>query len=437
LFFLDRALAMREPVSRSPRRDVVLLAATTAMMVYTGAIYPLPQTAIILAIYAGAAAIASRSWRPLLVLGAAGILGFAFAAPRLLPLMDMLSRFPRLVSSPEQLDLGGLVGVFTARTFDPHPPVTPWGWHEWGIYVGWIPLLAMVGAVIFARRAQERALALAGGLCIVIGLGRFSPYAPWGLMHDHMPIFESQHVPSRWLYPGAMVLIIAFVAIFERWLRRVQRRTWFEVAYLFVAAYVALDIGLDAEHPLVGAFIRRAPAIADSTGPFHMEKTAPPNLRYDVSDWAPTSFPLMLGNIGSIDCATFPGLHSYYWDHLGHMTGIGAKGVGDPAYRGEAYTAGDIGKVAITSWSPNAVTVSFHGASMGDLLVLNQNWDPGWRADGEATLDYRDTVATHIHAKDGEITFRYVPRFFFLGCLLLATAVAVLVWFFRRRLNKA
>jgi hypothetical protein len=72
---------------------------------------------------------------------------------------------------------------------------------------------------------------------------------------------------------------------------------------------------------------------------------------------------------------------------------------------------------------------------MGDLLVLNQNWDPGWRADGESALNYHDAVATHIHAKDGEITFRYVPRFFYLGCLLLVMTVAALVWFSRLRVR--
>ena len=435
LFFLDRALAMRAPVTSSQRREVILVAVTLAMMVYTGGIYPLPHTVILLGVYALYYAVASRSWRPILILGAAGVLSVAFSAPRLLPLIDMLRRFPRLVLSPESLDLAGLVGVFTSSSPETRPAVGPWGWHEWGIYVGWIPFLAMIAAVFLARRAHERALVLGGAICILVGVGRFSTYSPWGLMHDHIPIFESQHVPSRWLYPGAIVLGVAMAAIVERWLSRVERRTWLEVAYLFLGAYIALDIGLEAQKPMVGSFVRRAPPIADSTGPFRMEKTAPPKLRYDVSDWAPTSMPLMMANIGAKDCATFPGLHSYYWDRNGHMNGIGAKAVGESDYRGETYTVSGTGAADVVSWSPNAVTVSYRGAKIGDTLVLNQNWDPGWRANGSATFNQRDAVGTTINARDGEVTFRYVPRFFYLGCLLCVAAIAVLVWMWRARIR--
>src|SRR5450432_503542 len=56
LFFLDRALAMREPATRSRFREVVCLAVTLAMMVYTGAIYPLPHTVIVLVTYAAVCA---------------------------------------------------------------------------------------------------------------------------------------------------------------------------------------------------------------------------------------------------------------------------------------------------------------------------------------------------------------------------------------------
>ncbi len=435
LFFLDRALAMRPPVTTSQRRDVILLGATLAMMVYTGGIYPLPHTVILLGIYAAYHAIVARSWRPILLLGGAGVLSVAFSAPRLLPLIDMLRRFPRLVSSTEALDLTGLVGVFTSSSPETRPAVTPWGWHEWGIYTGWLPFVGMFAAMIFARRVHERALVLAGAICMLVGMGRFSPYAPWGLMHDYIPIFESQHVPSRWLYPASIVLFVAMVAIIERWLARVERRTWLEVAFLFVGAYIALDIGLEAQKPLVGSFVRHLNNVQDSTGPFHMEKTAPPNARYDMSDWAATSMPPMLVNVGTKDCATFPGLHTYFWDRNGHMPGIGAKAVGEPDYRGEAYTASGTGVADVIAWSPNAVTVSYRGANPGDVLVLNQNWDPGWRAQGSAVVNFRDAVGTTIKTRDGEVTFRYVPRFLYVGCLMCAVAIAVLVWMWRAKVR--
>ena len=435
-YFFDRALAMQPPVTKSPRREVILFASTMAMMVYSGAIYPLPQTAVALLLYAIACAVATRTLRPLLVLAGGGVLAVALAAPRLLPLIDTVRRFPRLTDSPEMLDLAGFVGVFTAKESDPHPNVYPWGWHEWGIYIGWIPFLAMLAAIVLARRARERALVFTGVCLLVLGFGRFSTYAPWALMHDHLPVFASQHVPSRWLYPASMLLVVAAVAIIERWVARFTKRTWLEVAYLFVGAYVALGIGLESQKPLVNAFIRHLPPMADSTGPFHMERTTPARMQYDAPDWAPSSLPVMIANIGAQDCATFAGLHSYYKDRTGRVEGSGARGVGDPEYHGEVYLASGAGHADVVAWSPNAVTVSVRGASPGDVLVLNQNWDPGWRAQGQAAIAFRDAVATNVGARDAEITFRYVPRFLGIGCLLLLMAIAFLVLTTQRRASK-
>ncbi len=435
LFFLDRAIAMApkpwtsaKRIERGPLRDVILLGAMLAMMVYTGGIYPLPHTICAIACYSIYAAIASRSLRPIGYAIGGGALSFAFAAPRLLPILDMLRRFPRLVDSPESMDLAGLVGVFTAKEAGVHPMVSPWGWHEFGIYTGWIPFLLMLFALLFAARARERALRVAGGFCLLLGFGRFHEWSPWALMHDHVPIFESQHVPSRWLYPAALLLVVAASGVIERFLARQARRGWLEVALLSLGAYVAADVALEAQRPLVGAFVRKLPAITDSPTTFHVEKTAPANLRFDVSDWAPTSLGPMMANIGTVDCSTFPGLHSYYRDRDGRTPGLGARGVGDPEYRGEVYITSRRGIAEVTSWTPNAVTVAVRGATIGDTLVLNQNWDPGWRANGESVIDYRSAVATTLEETDGEITFRYVPRFLFLGCVIFILTIAGLIW---------
>jgi hypothetical protein len=434
LFFLDRAIGMAPSVKR-PRelREVVLLGATLAMMVYTGAIYPLPQTITVIAFYAVVCAVILGSWRPIGLAVGGGLLSFAFSAPRLLPVLDMLRRYPRLVDSPATLDLTGFVGVFTSKEGH-HPPVGPWGYHEWGIYVGWLPFLAMLFALVYAARARERALRLAGGLCLLLGFGRFDVHSPWALAHDWIPIFASQHVPSRWLYPATLLLIVAAVAIFERRLVRQARRGLLELALVFVAAFVALDIGLEAQRPFVGAFTRHLPAgLADSTGPFHQEKVAPRNLQFDVPDWAPIALPEMIANVGVIDCDTFPGLNTYYRDRQGHLPGLGARGRGDADYRGEVFFDSGSGAAMIEKWSPNAVVVHYSGAKPGDTLVMNQNWDAGWRADWRATFPVADRIGARVTQSSGEVTFRYVPRFLVLGILLFLATVAGLVFVWRAR----
>jgi hypothetical protein len=229
------------------------------------------------------------------------------------------------------------------------------------------------------------------------------------------------------------VLLVAAAAILERFLRRQSRRGWLELALIFVAAYIALDIGLEAQKPLVGAFVRHLPPhLEDGTGIFHQEKTAPPTLQYDVPDWAPIALPPMMANIGAIDCSTFPGLNTYYRDRNGHLPGLGARGRGEPDYHGEIYFATGPGSAMIETWSPNAVTVHYFGATPGDALVMNQNWDPGWSAGGDAAVPWADSVATRVTSSSGEITFRYRPRFLGSGILLLLATVVGLVLSARR-----
>jgi hypothetical protein len=98
------------------------------------------------------------------------------------------------------------------------------------------------------------------------------------------------------------------------------------------------------------------------------------------------------------------------------MAGLGAFAVEDPDYRGEAYVAERGGATAVvSSWSPNAVEVRVDGADPGDHVVLNQNYDPGWRADGQPAVPYRDAVAAVATARSQTVRFAYAPRSAWIG----------------------
>ncbi len=420
LWFFDRALA----APPSSKRNVVGLGLTLAAMVYWGGIYPLPQAIVLLLVYALVACAAFRSWRPLVLLAAGGVLSFAFSAPKLLPLAETFRRFPRLVDSPETIDLNGLVGIFTARSGDARPAVGPWGWHEFGIYVGWVALAAMLAAPLLAVRWRERAAAFGGIACLAIGLGRFSPVAPWALLHDYVPVFKSQHVPSRWFYPMVLMLLASTAGSMNRLLGRIRSRRWvLEAALLAGALAVGFDVAQESAKELTNAFPNEGPTIAPSTAPFHQERLATGALRYAGADWAPPSVPAMMGDVGVIDCGTFPGFHSYYRDRQGRVPGLGAKGIDDPAYRGEVFLASGTGTATFEHWTPNEVTVHYEGATPGDLLVMNQNWDAGWGAEA-GVENWNDLLATPVSESSGTVRFRYRPKYLYLG-VFLCVAVAL------------
>ncbi|HEY6458658.1 MAG TPA: hypothetical protein VIY73_00865, partial [Polyangiaceae bacterium] len=136
LYFYDRAVGA-DP-SRGPprRRHVVLCGAFLALMVYTGGIYPLPETILTVALYGVFLAATTRSPRPVVVGLAAGGISLGLAAPKLLPVLEVLLKHPRLVDSTETLDFSAFVDVLTSHEQDMtsfHPGINAWGWHEWGM----------------------------------------------------------------------------------------------------------------------------------------------------------------------------------------------------------------------------------------------------------------------------------------------------------------
>ena len=101
---------------------------------------------------------APGSARPLATLAILGALGVGLAAPKLLPLLDGFGKAPRLIESTEVLDPGGLIAILTSRDqgFSSRPArVTPYGWHEWGLYIGAPFALVLLAGFVFASGKRE------------------------------------------------------------------------------------------------------------------------------------------------------------------------------------------------------------------------------------------------------------------------------------------
>jgi len=428
LYFFDRAVGAEQAAGAPRRRDFVLAAAALALMVTTGGIYPLPQTVFALGAYGLLLAFAMRSLRPIVAGLTIGALAFGLAAPKLLPVIDVVRHHPRLVDSTETVDVESFVRMLTSRDqfMDSRPAdVGPWGWHEWGMYLGPGVVAAVTLGCLAGRGIRTSPLKWAGLLLLVLGLGAFHPYAPWPLLH-RLPVFRSQHVPSRWMYPALLLVATVTAAAAERALRGAgPRRGRIEVAMIPVVALLAADLASVAQEPMLFAFANHLPRVVESTGPFRTEVHMPPEIDYHL-DWAPHSLPAEMANIGTIDCATFPPLNTVLPDTSGLAPALGAKGREDPGYRGEVWLSDGVGQASIARWTPNEVTVRVTGAEAGEHLVLNQNWDAGWSANAEPATSWHDAVAAPLRGPEATVVFKYRPRLWYLGlATFLATAGAV------------
>jgi hypothetical protein len=371
-----------------------------ALLVYMGGIYPLPHTVLALTIFMVVMVAAQRSLRPVWTLAIVGFCGLGFAAPKLFPMMEYMSRNPRTIDSPEFIDIRQLVVMMT----DPmqsyhHAPIAigPWGWHEFGIYIGLPAFIAMCIGLMFASRRQGYAPRIAGVVFLLLGFGSFHPNAPWPLLHK-VPPFSSQHVPTRFLHTAVLMLTISFAVVVGRYLeKQLRARPWLDLLVLVPVYLIAVDIAEVGRKSTEHVFYLAAPPITPARD-FHHEQQQPYN--YSPPDWGGANLLSMFANTGRFDCYGVP---------IDPST-RGAIPKGTPGYRGEAYVVNAPGDAVVSKWSPSSAVVEYANAGEGAIVVYNMNWDPNWRADGEPAWEYAHAVAHPVKPGAGRVVFKYYPR---------------------------
>jgi hypothetical protein len=410
-----------------------------AAMVYAGGIYPLPHAALLLVVYAGARAASERSWRPLLALVATAAFAIGLSAPKLFSILLDFGERPRLVPSTEAINGHILWQALVARgqTVGSRPaPIPQWGWHEYGMYIGWPAALLLVLGALWWQPPRAQALKVAGVVALVLGFGAFHALAPWTLLHQ-LSLFRSQHVPTRWLYPALLLLGVAAAAGLGNLLERAPFRRNVELLLLAGCLLLAVDIGREASLPLERAFWMR-PRSVEPAAAFEQLERVPRHLQYRQRDYAPEAVPAVLAGIGILQCTMHASLNIWAPKAAdGRPFGMGARGRDGKQYRGEAYMDSGIGTARIVHFSPNRIEVEVSGARVGDRVVLNQNFDAGWSFDGGRALAVQSAIAAPLAASSQRLSFRFWPRGLTPGLVVLALTLAGLGTLYWRRAKAA
>ena len=413
--------------------------AALALMVYAGGIYPLPHTALLLGVYAAARAASERTWRPLLALVTVAAFAVGLSAPKLFSVMLDFGERPRLVESTEAINGQILWQALVAPDQTPGSrpvPIPQWGWHEYGMYIGWPAALLLVIGALWWEPPRALSLKVAGIVALLLGFGAFHELAPWTLLH-RVSLFRSQHVPTRWLYPALLLLSVAAAAGLASLLSRLPWRRNVELVLLAGCLLLAVDIGRQSSVPLSHAFWMRPRAVAPAPA-FEQLERVPRQLQYQRRDYAPEAVPALLAGIGVLQCTLHASLN--IWSPKaedGRPLGMGAHGRDGKQYQGEVYTESGTGSARITAFSPNRVEVEVTGARPGDRLILNQNFDPGWHVVGQSAEAYKSALATRLTASSQRLTFTFWPRGLTLGLVVLGFTLSGLGALYWRRAKAA
>lgn len=437
-----------------------------ALMVVGGGI-PLPPALPLVGALALARAGSARSLRPLASLALAAVIGLLLSAPKLLPMLSLLSDHPRETFDAYPLPVRALWHALVDRdqSFGRAFAWPYWRWVEQGHYVG-LGALGLSAFALLRGGARERLLAALAGLLAWIALGPAHPGAPWSLLH-RLPVYDAQHVSARFLVP--VVLLVALLAasgaalLLGRFPPRARR-----LAALALVAGLAADVssarfgilGILARHP---CSLEPWPASAPRGDPIVTLRRAPPGVGTCQVPGAVAHsalLPAARAGVAILDAydALCPrdqrsvqiavdrkdGSGDRLRLRMARNTGRkpGLLGLDEPGYRGEAWVGSGAGDVRLASRSFDRQLWRIDGEA-GTRIVFNQNFDPGWRTSrGRLLGDEQDRLVLELDGplRDASVELRYRPPHLTAGLALAGLGTALLaacIWRDRRAMAGA
>jgi hypothetical protein len=402
-------------------RDVFVAAAVLALMVFNGGVHILPMAVAALGSFSLFAAMFLRSSRPLVVAIVFFAAGFAYAAPKLLPVSlyvtgDTFWDTRNATEHPDRMTLEMLRHVYlnpyqhTGLSFE----LQRHRWQEYGNYIGPLAAILITLAVLLAlfRRASNgdlwsRALALTTLLLFALSLGEFSAMAPASLITS-LPLFSSFRIPSRYSIPFVVFGAIAIGSLAHAFTERKTLSRPVSRTIAVICAVAALQLIVMNRNFFVRVF-RDAPSF-DTTFRW---MSGPTELAVDRE-----SNPYHPGS---------PMLRALMSDRsfFNCYESLQLKRTADGDHP-LVYSEGNA-QISNVRFSPNRIEFDATAGLTASRVFLNQNFAHGWSSDVGAVVREPGTDRLSVTlgpGHTGRFSFVFVPPGLWLGTIIAAIAVA-------------
>ncbi|HXU63061.1 MAG TPA: hypothetical protein VN962_15240, partial [Polyangia bacterium] len=353
------------------------------------------------------------------------LLGGLLSAVRLLPVLGFLRDHPRHEPIDDFLHIGEVFAFWTTRQHGRGMPNHRYVWPEYDDYVGLVPVVLMLAGAALALfwrgdRETRRAWRIDLAVLVVLvwcALGGNRGASLFKLLHT-LPVFDSLRVPSRFLGPAMVafgLLAAAALGTGRRWIAQVRPTAACAatVGAVLIALGVAADVTLTNQRLLQQGI---DPSLPD--GPASRDFFQNPAASY----WRLPTFPVQgYGTRGcyvALDWKPAPEL----W--LGHSPQSFVKPI-------------SAGTVTASAWTPNRLDYDVRLTAPA-LLVVNQNFDAGWRADGGervgpftagstqlSDVHAHGALAVELPAGTHHLVLRHRPPGLWLGGLLTLLGVGL------------
>jgi len=334
-----------------------------------------------------------------------------FSAPRLFMVMESLYRFPRVtINEDSQVPWNIFYYAFLCRDqINDH--IAGLKIDEFSAYVGFIPFLLM--ALLFFQWRKYWPYLCVLLFSLGLGLGN-SPYSPfWPVFHllgaGYFHFSTRSFLISVFLIALTSGLSLSYLVL--RW------RAKYPMIVL-IACVGVLFVMIDLV--VVLSPVRHFAVTQERQ--YQDFQSAIPFSQLEVTDQQRYRF----GNSSMMELLSRNTGTANGYDALpipSHVRPMNSQG-----YKGEFYLQGGGGKLDIVSWSPDQWDLKVR-VFQKDILIVNQNYDPGFRCDPpRKILDVDGVMGVEVTPDDTRIKFYYLPFNFVLGCWISLLGLIVIGW---------
>src|SRR5215467_1978939 len=388
---------------------VAAIGGLVCALTFTEGNYSFLYAAIMVAILSLALAVSHRSARPALTGLMLGIFAASFAAMKLIPAWEMLTVHPRPPFGPEYDDLKLMSVYLFSRNQDLYRNgVSVFLLSEYGAYLS--PAFAVLAPIgIFGARLRSSPWLAGAVLFFLLAQGDGGRHSALAMLR-YLPLTHQIDLPARFII-GFSFCTGVLAALGADSLCRLSWR-WATGVAVALLAVGLIDSWMVGPPNLRYMFHNRIEPLR-KTAEFRQWFVANPENQTEIA----------LANMGSANC------QGYGYNSI-PTTASARNNPTDISYRGEYYLLGS-GRVLQTRWTPNELSYDVY-ASAPTVLVINQNYYPGWRIEtGTASFVTEGTLlALKLPPGRQQVTLVYRPRFLLVAfALTLGASIAtVIMW---------
>jgi hypothetical protein len=349
------------------------------------------------------------------------LLFILFCLPKLLLSFQLLSLYPRISNDFSGYTIPGLFYFLLSHRQnlfgDMGTTGYTYGIDENSLYVGIVPfLLFCFFSIRNGKQVKKHLLLIVLLICMVfLMLGNQILPSLYNLLKT-LPFFSSFRVAQRFRFDFIIPFALLAGMGLDRLLSLKIVKQYRQPLFIGIFLFVFIDLMIFNQRNFLSktlvfndyySAVFKLPFILKTTPHYNVSYIPGlvPRIHQNNSTSTPSSFEfisLRMG-IGTADCYNV-------FDPK-----IFARSNSDPHYKGEWYTQQDSRVISLIKWTPQEISLSLakkNSQLKEDILILNQNYFPGWYVKrGTMLTEAENTnglISTRIH-EEKTIQFIYLP----------------------------